>query len=177
MATVDLNIMSKKKKRTRYVKPLTERQRAFAYELFKLRAEDGKVVVTTLKQAALNAGYAQSSAKQIGSELYKDPRIKEIVRKLEDEANKKAEIDRNKVLDFVVRAVKKALKGYPVIDKNGNKHAVRIEPCVAPLLDILCKCTGTYPDEKVKHEISGPGEDFGISINIGSNQTDEKDSV
>lgn len=159
---------SKKSTRKRYVKPLTERQKQFAAELIKLNSNGKSFSCRTLEEAALAAGYSAVSAKRQGSLLYKDPRIKQLVSELREEANKAAMVDRNKVLEMVIEAANKAIKGYPVFDATGKVKAIRIEPCAASLLDILCKCTGAYAEEKISHSINGNTDDgrFGIILNL-----------
>lgn len=165
---------SKNKLRTKYVKPLTERQKLFAAELIKLKSDGSGYATLTLKQAAINAGYTEAFAKNQGCRLYKDPRIRELIEQYREAANSQANIDRTKVLELVLSAVEKAMKGYPITNANGEVIAVRIEPCAAPLLDILCKCTGSYAEEKISHSVSADEGKFGIILNLEGKPKDDK---
>ena len=154
-------------------KKLNERQMAFVRELLKFSVEDGKYVPTTYEAAAKAAGYAVSSAKQIGSKLAQDPRVVAELDRLRKQAEQDAIIDRNKVIGLVMDAVNKALKGYPMVDKDGNTVAIRIEPCTPQLLDVLCKCTGSYAEEKISHSVSASGEKFGIILNLEGKKNED----
>lgn len=154
-------------------KPLSEKQKAFVRELLKFSVEDGKYVATTYQKAAELAGYSKRSAKQVGSKLAQDPRIRQELENLKKQADERAIIDRNKVVNLVLDAVNKALEGYPVLDKDGNVVAVRIEPCAPQLLDVLCKCTGSYAEEKIAHSVSAGSEKFGIILNLEGKPNNE----
>lgn len=163
--TVGIDSMNKK--------PLTEKQQAFVRELLKFHKKKGKFVAQTYRDAAIAAGYSEKSAKQVGSKLSKDPRVKEELDRLRAMAEEKTIIDRNGVINLVLEGVQKALKGYPFTDKDGKIIAVRIEPCAPQMLDVLCKCTGSYAEEKIAHSVSGSGEKFGIILNLEGKSKDE----
>lgn len=98
------------------VKKFTEKQKKFCLEY--LRDFNGTA-------AAIRAGYSANSAYSIAEENLKKPEIKAYINELKNKRNQRAEIDIDKVLNYIIEVTLRCMQKRPVLDKQGRPVMVQ----------------------------------------------------
>ena len=112
------------------------------------------------KQAAIRAGYAESSAEVTGSKLLRLAKVQECVQNLIAERSKKVAIDAAWVLKEFVKLYQKASAAEEVLDKEGNSLGVyRFDGATASrALENIGKHVGFFPGNQAKEGDANNGE-------------------
>lgn len=131
---------------------LTAKQEAFCEEY---------MIDLNATQAAIRAGYSESTAAAIGCENLTKPNIAEYISKLQAKRSDKTELDAQWVIERLQRVHDRCMQEEAVTDADGPTGEYRFEHSGANRsLELLGKHIGMFVDKK---EISGPG---GIPIQI-----------
>ena len=117
-------------------------------------------------EAAIRAGYAKSSARVVGCRLKKDPRVNEIIEKLQAKAAEKALLDVQWVLErwknladsCMQDVVAYSMTGAPIKDRDGKQAYKKLDANTARnVLADIAKHLKMFdkPEEKTEDTTSG----------------------
>lgn len=130
-------------------------------------------------QAAIRAGYAARSAREIACALLAKHNIKEAIQKAVEERNQKLKLDAQWVVKNLQKVHRVSMRGHPIFDKDGNLVGRKVDTTGAnKALELIGRHLGIFVD---KHEHTGkngtPLIPSDVRVNLSTLSDDELESL